>query len=394
MLTFGPFWNPYLVEKLEPAGRIELPTYGLRNHLRPVPPVWQHGFSVGYDASHSGSDPQFGHEYAPHHAPRPESSPSSPNAGGFVPISSLLPSIKISKRRLRQLELIQHVREQRDQNKQALAYNARPFVLCGLPLRRPARGQLLHSRHSGKFSLQIAAHPQYGLPYGQDRLIPIWVATLALQQKCRTIHFDTAAEMLDFFQLPKDGPHYRRFMQGFQRIFAATIFFRTDDQPAGASVVDWSRFHFFDLLCLWFSGSDTVEPDQSQQHDNVITLSDEFYREIDRHRIPVEREAVAALANAPGALDFYIWLVWRTWTVKGPQVRIPLFGSDGLAEQLGTQAYSGDRYFRRKIIHWLRLVRALWSECPASLSTDGQYLIVPSSRRSSAINCHKQNVTP
>jgi hypothetical protein len=37
--------------------------------------------------------------------------------------------------------------------------------------------------------------------------------------------------MLDFFRLSKDGRHYRRIVQGFQRIFAATIFFGTEDQP-------------------------------------------------------------------------------------------------------------------------------------------------------------------
>jgi hypothetical protein len=136
---------------------------------------------------------------------------------------------------------------------------------------------------------------------------------------------------------------------------------------------------------LWFGGCDTLQPCQPEQNDSVITLSEEFYREIDQHRIPVEREAVAALANAPGALDFYIWLVWRTWTVKGLPVRIPLFGTDGLGEQLGTQAYSGDRYFRRKIIRWLREVKALWPECPASPSSDGQLPVVHCSRHSPAI---------
>jgi len=31
----------------------------------------------------------------------------------------------------------------------------------------------------------------------------------------------------------------------------------------------------------------------------------------------------------------YIWLAWRTWTLNGPQSRIPLFGPDGLCQQLG-----------------------------------------------------------
>jgi hypothetical protein len=59
---------------------------------------------------------------------------------------------------------------------------------------------VVYTRRNGKFFLQIRGHPQFGLPFGQDWLIPIWVATLALRQRSRTVHFSTATEMLDFFQ--------------------------------------------------------------------------------------------------------------------------------------------------------------------------------------------------
>ena len=168
------------------------------------------------------------------------------------------PIISISKRRLRQLDAIELVRKQREKRQQPLAFHTRPFVLCGLPLRRPSKSQLIHVRHSGGFFLHVTAHPDFGLPYGQDRLIPIWVATLALQQKNRTIHFDSAAQMLDFFRLPKDGPYYRRLVGGFQRIFTATIFFGTDERPSGAMLIDFSRFHFFDHMRLWFNTDSTA----------------------------------------------------------------------------------------------------------------------------------------
>jgi hypothetical protein len=69
-------------------------------------------------------------------------------------------------------------------------------------------------------------HYDTPVPFGQDRLIPIWVATLALRQKSRTVQFGSAAQMLEFFRLAKDGRYYRRMVEGFQRIFASTIFFR------------------------------------------------------------------------------------------------------------------------------------------------------------------------
>jgi hypothetical protein len=300
--------------------------------------------------------------------------------------SSLLSGNRISKRKLRQVESIHLIREQRENRTQQLAFHARPFVLCGLPLRRPPESQLVHTRHSGNFFLHITARPDYGLPYGQDRLIPIWVATLALQQKNRTIHFASAAQMLDFFRLPKDGPHYLRLVGGFQRIFAATIFFGTDKNPTGAKLIDFSRFHFFDHMRLWFNSNPATHESNSELHENAVTLSESFYDEIDQHRIPVEREAIACFAHAPGTLDFYIWLVWKSWTVNGTQVRIPLFGPHGLGEQLGAADYSKDRFFRRKLRHWLRHVKIIWPECPAAIADDGQALVVRSSKRSPAIH--------
>jgi Plasmid encoded RepA protein len=299
-------------------------------------------------------------------------------------VRSILPSIGISKFRLKQLQAISLIREERDAANQKLAYNARPFVLCGIPLRRPPQQQLTYSRRNGKFFLEITGHPRYGLPFGQDRLIPIWVATLAVQQNSRVVHFESASRMLDFFHMSKDGRHYRRIVQGFQRIFASTIFFGTEESPSGSRLIDWARFHFFDRMQLWFAG-EQLHAAQSDKCENTITLSKAFYDEIDHHPIPVEREAAAALAHAPGVFDFYIWLVWKSWSVSGPPVRIPLFGASGLSEQLGSKRYTLDRAFRLTLTRWLRKVKAIWPSCPAALSDDGEVLIIHSSHLSPAI---------
>lgn len=262
-----------------------------------------------------------------------------------------------------------------------------PFVLCGIPLRRPARNQLIHSRRNGRFFLDITGHPEFGLPFGQDRLIPIWVATLAVQQKSRIVRFESAAQMLDFFRLSKDRRHYRRIVQGFHRIFAATIFFGTEDQSNRRRLIDRARFHFFDRIQLWFKH---YEPEYSDPNEaeNVISLSEAFHQEIDQHRIPVEREVIAALAHAPGRLDFYIWVVWKSWTVSGT-AHVPLFGDYGHTSQLGSAEYSARGRFRQILADWIVSVKALWPECPTHLSRDGQFLIVKSSRRSPAVSMRK-----
>jgi hypothetical protein len=134
----------------------------------------------------------------------------------------------VSSRQQRRIESIELVRQQRNEQQQVLAFNSRPFVLCGLPIRRPPKLVLKHTRRNGKFLLEVIGHPDYGLPFGQDRLVPLWVATLAVRQKSRVVYFRSAAEILEEFDLPRDGPHYRRLVQAFKRIFTSTIYFGTD----------------------------------------------------------------------------------------------------------------------------------------------------------------------
>lgn len=193
-----------------------------------------------------------------------------------------------------------------------MSFNARLFVLCGMPLRPLSKDQLAYKPRNEKSFLQITGLPDFGLSFGQDRLIAIWVATLALRQKSRIGSFDSAAQVLDSFRLPKEGRCYRRMVEGYQRIFAATIFFDTHDQPPGNHLIDWARFHFFNHLHVWFTNESKLSSSSADGNSNTVTLSEAFYSEMDQHRIPIEREVVIALANSPGVLDFYILVVWKS----------------------------------------------------------------------------------
>jgi len=186
--------------------------------------------------------------------------------------------------------------------------------------------------------------------------------------------------MVDFFRFLKDGRYYRRMVEGFHRIFASTIFFGTEEQPSGSHLIDWARFHFFDQIHLWFSDQENCPASSPDASPNTISLSEAFYNEIDQHRVPMEREIVIAFANSPGVLDFYVWLAWKSWVLKTGKAFVPLFAPGGLREQLGCRIHHEDRFLRRKINQWLRVIRAHWPQCPAQISPDGQSLVISSSR--------------
>ena len=289
-------------------------------------------------------------------------------------LKRMAPELVVSKQKLRQAEGSCMVRLKREEGKQNVGFSSRPFVLCGLPVRKPAAGEMLYERRNGDFVLQITGHPNYGLPFGQDRIVPIYLATLAVRQQSQTIRFRTAAEMLETFGMHKGGKEYRRWVAAFERIFGATIFFGTDRFRGTAKVVQRSRFSFFHEAQIWYSRDPEQYP-VSEQFENLIVLSDEFYREISAHPVPADLEAVKVLAAAPAVLDLFFWLSYRCFVAKGKET-IPLFGPRGLANQIGSIEYARPRRFREKLDTWLESIRVLWPGCPATISSDGMGLVV------------------
>ena len=299
-------------------------------------------------------------------------------AAGLESVDSLLkrthPHLHVSKHKLRQAEGAELVRLKRAQGGQTLGFSSRPFVLCGLPVRRLPANQLLFERRNGRFVLQLTGHPDYGVPFGQDRIVPIFLATLAVQQKSQVIRFRSASEMLDRFGMHKGGKEYRRLIGAFERIFGATMFFGTDALKPGAKVVHRSRFNFLREAMIWYNRDENQTP-LSEAFENVIVLSDEFYQEIVEHPIPTDMDAVRVLSSAPAILDLFMWLSYRCFAAKGEEL-VPMFGPRGLAAQLGNVEYARPRRFREKLEEWLRAIHGMWPECPARISADGSALIV------------------
>ncbi|MCU1234646.1 MAG: hypothetical protein JWP63_2613 [Candidatus Solibacter sp.] len=95
--------------------------------------------------------------------------------GGLCKASDILKpqhgDLLVSRHKLRQAEGVSLVREKREAGNQILGFATRPFVLCGLPIRRPPQSDLVYERRNGVFTLQITGHTEFGLPFGQDRLV-------------------------------------------------------------------------------------------------------------------------------------------------------------------------------------------------------------------------------
>ena len=199
--------------------------------------------------------------------------------------------LRLTKTQLKRANAIELVRTQQQSGRPELLYAARPFLLCGLPLRRPPKDQLTHSRRNGRFFLQVFGHPDFGLPFGQDRLVPIWVATQAIRLRSREFSFESGHQILTELGLARNGKNYRRLMDGFKRVFMSSIVFGTDELTAHAPAFEYQKVSFFDRLKLWVPHSAAAG---SSAHENAIRLTEAFWAEISDHPIPVDAEVVRA----------------------------------------------------------------------------------------------------
>jgi len=176
-----------------------------------------------------------------------------------------------------------------------------------LPVPRLPLNQLLYERRNGHFVLQFTGHPEYGVSFGQDRIVPIFLATLAVRQKSQVIRFRSASDMLETFGMHKGGKEYRRLIGAFERIFGATMLFGTNTLKPVAKVVHRLRFNFLREATIWYN-RDENQPSLSEAFENVIILSDEFYQETVDHPIPTDLDAVRVSSSAPATLDVFMRL--------------------------------------------------------------------------------------
>jgi hypothetical protein len=179
-----------------------------------------------------------------------------------------------SKRRQKREKKVALITEKREEQIQDIGYLNRSFVLCGLPF-KPKEGASYYERINGDIKLKITASPEYGLPFGADILVIIWVATLARKKmietnstKCpRVISFESGAQLLDAFGLPKDGASYKRLQERIMRVFHSTYFVgKVGKRSSGYG------FRYFDGYDLWSPPNNSHVPASGQNPAPILVV--------------------------------------------------------------------------------------------------------------------------
>lgn len=301
--------------------------------------------------------------------------------------SELLPSVPAARpplsliTRNKVLRIADAIEARRD-DKQILAFSPEDFIRFGLPYKRIEGSR--YERRNGGMRYVINAAEGHGVPFGQDRLLPIWLATAYLlcgQPEDGVIQFRSVRDILLAFGLPTGGSKHLAIKDSLLRISHASLYIYDErgqkDETAGDERLKFRSYSLIEEVDLWIHKHET-QVNQYTLWQNFITLSARFAKSLRTKVMPLDLATVRALKNNPMALDLYVWQAHRSWELRQKGIKsvgVPIFGPEGLLAQLGSQVLK-EAKARQLLRKNQKLVEGVWSGCPNHLTVDGNRLVL------------------
>lgn len=195
-------------------------------------------------------------------------------------------------------------------------FMARLLALCSLPRTNPGN-RLQYVRRNGPYTLIITATGGYKLPFGTlPRLLLAWVCTEAVRTQSRELVLGRSLSqfMRKLFIYHDSGGSngvYTRLRNQMMRLFGCTValVYEGNGTYSRVSSLVADRHEF------WW---DPKRPDQSSLWNSKIELGEKFFNELIHHAIPLNMNILRALSRSSLGLDLYLWLLYRTFTLKRP----------------------------------------------------------------------------
>ena len=236
---------------------------------------------------------------------------------------------------------------------------ARLMMLCSLPRTNPGR-QLQYKRVNGPYTLIMTAVGQTGLPFGNlSRLLLAWVCTEAVRTQSRELILGSSISgFMRKLSINGDSGGDRsertRLRNQMRRLFGCTVSMIYEDEHGEATV----NALIADRTEFWWNER---KPRVQGLWDSQIELGEKFFHEIIRHPVPLDLNILKALKRSSMGIDFYLWLTYRTFTLKCP-IRLSWVR---LYRQFGADPAKADdkntaNNFRTDCLRELKKIKMAW----------------------------------
>ena len=185
-----------------------------------------------------------------------------------------------------------------------------------------------------------------------------WVCTEAVRTQSRELVLGRSLSefmrTLDIYS--NSGRVHTRLRNQMKRLFGCTVTM-VYEEPGGfvrvsSLVADKHEF--------WWNER---KPDEPTLWESKIELGEKFFNEIIHHPVPIDVNTLTALKRSPLGLDLYLWLVYRTFSLRAPQ-RLTwqqLYGQFGAHPDKAKDKVTVQN-FRRKVLRELKKIKLAWPE--------------------------------
>ena len=251
-----------------------------------------------------------------------------------------------------------------------MGFMARLLALCCLPRANPGNRHQ-YKRVNGPFKLIMVAGADNKLPFGNlPRLLLAWVCTEAVRTQSRELVLGKSLSkfMRELGVYNSGGNPQTRLRNQMNRLFGCTVSLIYEDNSGFARVTS----PVADKHEFWWNER---KPNEPVLWDSKIRLGEDFFNEIIRHPIPLDMNTLKALKRCSLGLDLYLWLTYRTFTLKRP-VRITwrqLYRQFD-ANPTKTPDKQRIKFFRRKVLRELKKIKIAWPD--VNYATDPGVLIL------------------
>ena len=257
-----------------------------------------------------------------------------------------------------------------------MGFMARLMALCSLPRTNPG-DRLQYKRQNGPFKLVMVAGADNKLPFGNiPRLLLAWVCTEAVRTQSRELVLGKSLyEFMRTLGMEDRSGSARgdrtRLRNQMKRLFGCSVTLIYEDMHGSRFVSS----HIAESGEFWWN---PAKPDLRVLWDSKIRLSEPFFNEIINHPVPIDMNTLKALKRCALGLDLYLWLTYRTFTLKHP-LRLTW---RQLYQQFGTDpAKARDKrivkIFRRQALRELKKIKLAWPDLNYA-TAPGVLILLPS----------------
>ena len=249
----------------------------------------------------------------------------------------------------------------------------RTMALCSLPRSNPGN-QTQYVRQNGPYTLVISATTLDKLPFGANpRLILAWICTEAVRTGSRDIVLGRSLSefMRKLGIASTNGRTQARLRNQMMRLFSCSVSlaYTAPDHKATAAAL------IADTTDFWWNPK---HPDQTGLWESKVRLSESFFNEIVSHPVPLDLTTLKALKRSPLGLDLYLWLVYRTFSLKSPQ-RLTwkqVYRQFGVDPDKASDNQTVQN-FRLKVLRELKKIKLAWPDLNYSTAR-GVLILLPS----------------